>query len=81
VLLGGLKSQNRSNTRTGIPLLQDIPGVGGLFRSESAGVTDTELLVFITPYLVSNPAASDAVVQRYRESMREWPKVSGTLQW
>jgi len=81
VLLGGLKSQNRSNTRTGVPGLSRIPGVGALFENQSAGKTDTELLVFITPYVVSEQAASDAVVARYRDSMRRWPRVSGGLQW
>jgi general secretion pathway protein D len=81
VLLGGLKSQNRSNTRTGVPGLSKIPGLGALFRSESGGKTDTELLVFITPYIVSNKTVSDAVVARYRESMRTWPKLSGSLEW
>jgi general secretion pathway protein D len=81
VLLGGLKSQNRSNGRTGVPGLSRIPGVGAAFQNQSAGKTDTELLVFITPYVVSEQAASDAVVARYRDSMRRWPKVSGGLQW
>lgn len=81
VLLGGLKSQNRSNLRTGVPGLSSLPVVGALFQSQSAGLTDTELLIFITPYIVSDPHASDAVVERYRDSMRQWPRVSGGLQW
>lgn len=81
VLLGGLKSQNRSNTRTGVPGLSRIPGIGAAFQNQSAGKTDTELLVFITPYVVSEQAASDSVVARYRDSMRRWPRVSGGLQW
>jgi len=81
VLLGGLMSRNRSNLRTGVPGLSRIPGVGALFQNQQAGTTETELLVFITPYIVSNPQASDAVVERYRDSMRRWPRVSGGLQW
>ncbi len=81
VLLGGLKSQNRSNTRAGVPGFSRIPGLGAAFRNEAAGRTDTELLVFITPYIVSDPSAANAVVERYKATMRHWPRVSGRLEW
>lgn len=81
VLLGGLKSQNRSNTRNGIPGVSRLPAVGALFRNEAAGRTETELLVFITPYVVTDPTVAAAVADRYRETMRRWPNVTGGLQW
>lgn len=81
VLLGGLKSQNRSNTRAGVPLLSKLPGLGAAFRNEAAARTDTELLVFITPYVVSDPTVANSVVERYRSTMQRWRVVSGGLEW
>jgi general secretion pathway protein D len=81
VLLGGLKSTNKSNNRNSVPGLGSVPVAGTLFRSQSAGTTDTELLIFITPYIVSDPRVSDSVVARYRDTMRKWPRVSGGLEW
>jgi general secretion pathway protein D len=81
VLLGGLKSQNKSSGRSGVPGVVDIPVVGGLFSNQSSTVRDTELLIFITPYIVTDPQAADAIAGRYRDSMRTWPKVSGGLSW
>ncbi len=81
VLLGGLKSQNKSSGRSGVPGVVDIPVVGGLFSSQSSSLRDTELLIFITPYIVTDPQAADAIAGRYRDSMRTWPKVSGGISW
>ena len=81
MLLGGLKSQNKSSGRSGVPGVVDIPVVGGLFSNQSSTVRDTELLIFITPYIVTDPQAADAIAGRYRDSMRTWPKVSGGISW
>jgi type IV pilus assembly protein PilQ len=40
-----------------VPLLGDIPVVGALFRNTTRTVAKTELLIFITPKIVSERAA------------------------
>jgi general secretion pathway protein D len=81
VLLGGLKSTNRSNTKSGIPGLKNLPVAGALFRSQTAGKTDTELLIFMTPQIVTQPAVSNELVARYKDTMRKWQTPSGSLEW
>lgn len=61
IVLGGLKqlTNNRSNFR--VPLLADIPLIGGLFRSRNINETETELVVFLTARIVRR-AGDDTIV-------------------
>jgi type IV pilus assembly protein PilQ len=52
VVLGGLRKQEVSKILSKVPLLGDIPLLGGLFRSESENTITTEVLVFITPRII-----------------------------
>lgn len=54
VVLGGLISTNYSHTTNKIPLVGDVPVVGNLFKTESKGSTRTELVVIITPYILTS---------------------------
>src|SRR5262249_43566333 len=48
VLLAGLISETQNRTRTGIPLLDSIPGVGDAFTTQNGkGIQRTELIIFI----------------------------------
>lgn len=49
VVLGGLYEDSRLNSVSKVPLLGDIPFMGGLFRSKSNENKKQELLIFITP--------------------------------
>jgi general secretion pathway protein D len=54
VVLGGLMEERENDSVTGIPLLKDIPLLGALFRTKKTETQRTELLVFITPHVMSN---------------------------
>ncbi len=54
VVLGGIYEINKSNTMTKVPGLGDIPGVGVLFRKTSRTNTKAELLIFVTPRILSD---------------------------
>jgi general secretion pathway protein D len=54
VVLGGLIREDRTTSQAGIPGLRKMPVLGPLFGSESVGKTRTELLVLITPHIVTN---------------------------
>jgi len=51
-VIGGLTVQDVSSIRTGIPVLKDIPILGGLFRTERRRTEKRDLLIFVTPYIV-----------------------------
>jgi len=50
--LGGILSQKDSIIQRKLPGLGDLPGIGGLFRHENIIQSNSEMLVFITPYVV-----------------------------
>lgn len=60
IVLGGLHSQNDSDTEDGIPFLKDIPFLGWLFKGQSKQNDRSELLFFITPKVISNKIISTA---------------------
>lgn len=54
VVLGGLISTNQQETISKVPLLGDIPLLGWLFKSKDNKEVKTNLLVFITPTIISD---------------------------
>ena len=54
VVLGGLIREDRSRTQAGIPGLRKMPVLGPLFGSDAIHKERTELLVLITPHIVTN---------------------------
>jgi general secretion pathway protein D len=67
IALGGLIKDTTTNSKTGIPVLQDIPVVGALFGDNGVNKERTELLALITPRVVK----SDKDVYEVTEDMRE----------
>ncbi len=55
VVLGGMVNNQDRLTRTKVPILGDIPLLGRLFRSDTKQKQKTELLVFLTPYVIQSP--------------------------
>lgn len=53
VVLGGIYETERRETITKVPWLGDIPGVGNLFKSRSNVSNKAELLIFVTPKILS----------------------------
>lgn len=58
VVLGGMRKKGVSKESNKIPLLGDLPLVGGLFRFEGEDTAITELVVFITPQIITQPVLS-----------------------
>ncbi|MGI4844029.1 MAG: type IV pilus secretin PilQ [Janthinobacterium lividum] len=57
VVLGGIYQQTERNNESKVPLLGDVPILGYLFKTTGRESTKTELLVFITPKIVTDAAA------------------------
>lgn len=58
VVIGGLKKQDSRQQINKIPLLGDLPLLGGLFRFEGESTINSELVIFITPRVIINPTLS-----------------------
>ena len=56
VVIGGLISSDKSDSASKVPILGDIPLLGQLFRANSKSASKTDLLIFLTPHIVREPA-------------------------
>jgi general secretion pathway protein D len=65
VLLGGLIQQDEGKTDTGIPGLNRIPVIGRLFGTTSRHRNRTELIVLITPRVITSSSDAQAVTEEY----------------
>jgi type IV pilus assembly protein PilQ len=57
IVIGGLSKEASSRSNTGTPFLEDIPGLGYLFKRKSSADRMEELLIFITPHILKPKAA------------------------
>ena len=58
VVIGGIFTQNDAETVNKVPFLGDIPVLGLLFQNKVRSTAKTELLVFITPKIVTDRSAA-----------------------
>lgn len=61
VVLGGLVDRQSDRTRSGIPFLKDIPVLGFLFGTTRETTLNSELFLFLTPYIVTSDDDADRV--------------------
>ncbi len=52
IVIGGLNKETTSRSDTGVPFLEDIPGLGYLFKRKSTDDRLEDLLIFITPHIL-----------------------------
>ena len=68
VMLGGLLSDNYSNTIEKVPLAGDIPVFGNLFKNEIRSRDKSNLMMFLRPAVMRDGAATEAFAyDRYDE--------------
>lgn len=67
VVIGGLIDEQEDRSRTGIPILKDIPVLGYLFGTTRERRIQSELFLFLTPHII----ATDEDVERAREDVEE----------
>lgn len=60
MVLGGLVRKSETNSQSRYPLLSDLPLIGSLFRTKTKNVVDSELLIFVTPTIIGEDAATGA---------------------
>lgn len=58
VVIGGIFTQSDNNTETKVPFLGDIPVLGHLFKTKTTNANRSELLIFLTPKVVSERASA-----------------------
>jgi general secretion pathway protein D len=56
VIIGGLMENDKITTDSKIPILGDIPFIGNAFKRQTKSYTKTELIIFLTPHIVTQPS-------------------------
>ena len=69
LVMGGLMRTDTLDTVTGVPVLKDIPYIGRLFGSESTSLKKTELMIFITPHVISSAEDSEFVTSQFKKRL------------
>lgn len=77
ITLGGLIQDSREQAVSGIPWLSALPIIGPLFGSYSRTVDRTELVVLLTPRVVTDRAESVGITNDYRRSLKTLYKAPG----
>jgi general secretion pathway protein D len=70
VVLGGLMQDDVKNAIDKVPGLGDIPGLGQLFRYDSRRRVKTNLMVFLRPVVLMDPAATGTITRDRYEYIR-----------
>jgi len=70
VLLAGLISEQQDGDRNGIPLLDQIPGLGDAFSHQDKKGTRTELIIFIRPQIIRDGTDAHFVAEELRSKLR-----------
>jgi general secretion pathway protein D len=70
VLLAGLISEQHNNQRNGIPLLDQIQGLGDAFSHQDNKATRTELIIFIRPQIIRDSMDAHFVAEELRSKLR-----------
>jgi len=69
VVLGGLILETTTNGKSGIPVLMNIPLLGGLFSTNSEDTFRTELIVTVSPRVIEDPREMQKVTEELRARM------------
>ncbi len=85
LVLGGLIRENNGRDSQGLPYLRNIPILGWAFGSQGKSKSRTELVVMITPSVVSTLDEARDVTQEYRSKLKDialpetWQSLPGEL--
>src|SRR5690606_7518517 len=71
IVLGGLIDDQMVETQDKVPLLGDVPGLGRLFRYDTANVQKRNLMIFLRPVIVRDTAVAESLTHAKYSYMRD----------
>jgi general secretion pathway protein D len=74
VVVGGLIRDNITKTVRKVPFLGDIPILGWLFKIQTRRTEKTNLLIFLTPYIVREPNEVAQIRENKAQDMKDFLK-------
>ncbi|MFC1667329.1 secretin N-terminal domain-containing protein [Candidatus Omnitrophota bacterium] len=79
IVMGGLRREEETDNREQVPILGKVPLVGLLFRSGTKTTVKTELLIMITPHIVSGDTlvTGDEIEFGYKPEGKQYKEYPG----
>ena len=74
IIIGGLIEDTKDRTKSGVPLLSKIPLLGALFGTQNYVAKKTELILMMTPHIITDHIQSNAVTREFREKVEDIKK-------
>jgi len=69
IVIGGLIEESKEKISKGVPLLSKIPILGGLFGFQEYDKKKTELILLMTPHIITDHIQSRTVTDEFREKV------------
>ena len=70
MVMGGLIQEQKGNATNGLPYLDRLPVIGGLFGNQTLTNNRTELVLFITPRVITDPTDFAPIIEDLRNRMQ-----------
>lgn len=79
LVLGGLIKQSQNKTKSGVPVLSNIPLLGALFSNTTREKIRTELIILVRPEVSWTPPEARQIRQRAEEFLNLEPNLEASL--
>src|SRR5262245_43249119 len=79
IVIGGLITNNTNEAKTQVPCLGNLPIFGWAFKQTSATRSKTNLLIFLTPHIITSPEDIDRVTTHERNRSEQAPAIEERL--
>jgi general secretion pathway protein D len=77
MVIGGLIRDNVTSSTSKVPFLGDIPLLGWLFKFKTTRVEKTNLMIFITPYIIKSEPEGQEITRKKGEALEQFRKEYG----
>jgi general secretion pathway protein D len=77
MVIGGLIRDNVNTTTSKVPLLGDIPLLGWLFKYQTTKIEKTNLMIFLTPYIIHNEYDAEDITLKKGQGLEEFRQKYG----
>jgi general secretion pathway protein D len=71
IVIGGIMEETKGNSYEGIPILSELPILGPIFRYSIDDSTKKELIIIITPHVVTSKSEGSVLTQDFLKKLEE----------
>ncbi|MBI5100288.1 MAG: hypothetical protein HZB33_00410 [Nitrospirae bacterium] len=70
LVIGGIINERKGTSRSGLPILSDLPLLGYLFGSTTDTIARKELILMVTPHVISNHDEADELTRELKDRVQ-----------